>query len=524
IDERGLQGRVARYYPESHQLFVNLTYSAVVRMTVQLCQEFEAVPDPARVAKAAAEIAEWAITRKVARALVFTLGKREAGWAGEDTARAQSPESLSIVADDHLLLLPAARGRLANALGVAVPSAGENAVSPQAAAAQRAAGELADAQQAVRRALATPTVNAAPFLRRLSELEARRRNMPAALDWAEHAVAADPQDARSYAHLAGLLQQSGDLDRAEATARQGMSLNTLNPVYFLRLLSNIFSKRRDFVQALSFAEQAVAAEPTNMMSHLHIANLQLQTGDLDAAERASRKALELSPTSPTDSARFLILLSRVAQARNDLAGAIALAEQAVVADPQDASNHGRHAELLMYAGELDHAEASARRALTISPETPAPYLRLLGIIERQRKRLPEAINLMQQAIAANPLDASTHKELSVSLLLAKNLDGAEREAREALALAPTYASHFLRLLSTIAQHRQEMASALDLAQQSVAADPNDSSSHFHFATLLMLAGDLDRAEREIEAAIQTGPANRAAFLKRASEIKARQLN
>jgi len=117
IEERGLKGRAAKFYPSSHQLFVNLQYPAVQAIAAQLEAEFEAALNPERMRLMAKTVAGWAITRRVARALVYSLAKKAAGWPAEDVRRAQSPETFSLVADDWSSMIEPARLRMQEDLG-----------------------------------------------------------------------------------------------------------------------------------------------------------------------------------------------------------------------------------------------------------------------------------------------------------------------------------------------------------------------------------------------------------------------
>jgi hypothetical protein len=117
IEERGLKGRAAKYYPTSHQLFVNLKYAAVTLAAEHLEREFIAAIDPERMRAVAQNIAGWIVTRKIARSLAHSLAKKAAGWPVDDIARAQSPESFSLVADDWLMVIDSARARMEGDLG-----------------------------------------------------------------------------------------------------------------------------------------------------------------------------------------------------------------------------------------------------------------------------------------------------------------------------------------------------------------------------------------------------------------------
>lgn len=123
LEERGLQGRAARFYPQSHQLFVNLNYASIAAMTEQLVAEFAHHGQVELVFETAQNLAQRMVIRRIARALIFSLTKKAEGWTGQQVQSAQSPESLSLVADDWAVFLEPARDAMAEALALADPSA-----------------------------------------------------------------------------------------------------------------------------------------------------------------------------------------------------------------------------------------------------------------------------------------------------------------------------------------------------------------------------------------------------------------
>lgn len=115
IEEKGLKGKAARFYPG--QLFVNMRYPAVDEMRRQLELEYAAAPDPESMRRMALELAERTIIIRVGRAVIYALAKQlNREWTTEDMARAQSPESLSLAADDFVDALQNARRRMGQAL------------------------------------------------------------------------------------------------------------------------------------------------------------------------------------------------------------------------------------------------------------------------------------------------------------------------------------------------------------------------------------------------------------------------
>ncbi|MCR0985126.1 ATP-binding protein [Roseomonas populi] len=102
IADRNLTYRAARYYPESHQLYINMAYPSVQRQVEMLVQAAPSSTPPELVKAEAVAAAEQDLLLRVGRALVFGLGKRDAasGWNEVDKRAATSSETLTIAAED----------------------------------------------------------------------------------------------------------------------------------------------------------------------------------------------------------------------------------------------------------------------------------------------------------------------------------------------------------------------------------------------------------------------------------------
>lgn len=119
IEEKGIKGKAARFYADPGQLYVNMRYSAVEEMKELLELEYVDSPDPELLRKMALELSERSIMTRTGRAVVYALAKKlNREWSTEDMAMAQSPESLSLAADDFVDGLQNARRRLGKALRV----------------------------------------------------------------------------------------------------------------------------------------------------------------------------------------------------------------------------------------------------------------------------------------------------------------------------------------------------------------------------------------------------------------------
>ena len=119
-DEKGIKGKAARYYKETGELFVNMTYPAVSEMTELLEHEYAATADIENMRKLARVLAEQTIVVRVGRAVIFAIAKKlNQEWTLDDMDRAQSPESLSLAADDFSDSLQNCRRTMGKALRTA---------------------------------------------------------------------------------------------------------------------------------------------------------------------------------------------------------------------------------------------------------------------------------------------------------------------------------------------------------------------------------------------------------------------
>jgi hypothetical protein len=115
IRARGMEGKAARFYAETHQLFVNTAYPAFTQFAALLERVHAAHDDQEQVRRAALMTTERILTRQICRKLVFALGKR-GEWHHWEVDQACSMYSLTLAADDSGACLPEARAAMTEAL------------------------------------------------------------------------------------------------------------------------------------------------------------------------------------------------------------------------------------------------------------------------------------------------------------------------------------------------------------------------------------------------------------------------
>lgn len=101
IADRNLTYRAARFYPETHQVYVNLCYPSVKRMADALAAAAPARIPVAQAQSVALAVAEHILVLRLGQALVYGLSKRDAekGWSPPEKLQATSSEMLTLIAD-----------------------------------------------------------------------------------------------------------------------------------------------------------------------------------------------------------------------------------------------------------------------------------------------------------------------------------------------------------------------------------------------------------------------------------------
>ena len=101
VKDKGLEGRGARYYPDSRQLFVNGLYPAAERHADEILGELTGETDSEHLRALSLQAARRTLAFRVGKATCYAIAKRlRRDWDEEALTRATSPEALSLAADD----------------------------------------------------------------------------------------------------------------------------------------------------------------------------------------------------------------------------------------------------------------------------------------------------------------------------------------------------------------------------------------------------------------------------------------
>ncbi|MGK7870411.1 tetratricopeptide repeat protein [Falsiroseomonas sp. E2-1-a20] len=519
IIDKGLGGRAARYYREARQIFVNARYVAFARMSTQLQEEFAPFAERAQVERLAKQTAEWAIVQRLTRTLVHSLAKGKAGWGPDEVRGVQSPETLSLVVDDIDPLLGPARRRMGSLLGLETETEGGGSAYWVDPMAQRAAGELADAEAHLQRAMAANLPRLGPYYRQIGAIMMRQRNYAAARAWLEKGLAVDSQDPWCRYEYAGLLLAENDLDGAARAADEAMACASDNPAPFLRRRAEVEIRRGNLQAAEALLNVAAETDPLSPWAHYDLAALHIQQNNPDKAAAAVDTAMA---RSPVPSGALLRRRAEVDRRQGNVAAARSRLHQALALDPSDPWSRLDLANIHSAEGKHQAALEQIDQALEAAPSSPHHFYRLRSDIELQRGNRVAAMAAARRAIEADPGDAWCQYQVSNVLLAAGDLDGADQAAQEAIRLARVPSVHFYRRRAEIEARRRNYTAGLEILKQALAIDPKDPWVLLELSSQRMAVGDLVGAEEAVATALAGPLINPVHFLRRRSEIAFRR--
>ena len=148
------------------------------------------------------------------------------------------------------------------------------------------------------------------------------------------------------------------------------------------------------------------------------------------------------------------------------------------------------------------ALAAYERAAELKADDPA-LLRRMGVAHTRLRDLATAIDLLRRSLALRE-DARVRVELGFALMQQGDLDGAEREYRQAVALNPHDAGGYANL-AIVQLRRENVAAAIESVRHSLEIDPGLADGYFLLARAFGSLGQRDSAEAAVRRGLEFDP-------------------
>jgi len=357
------------------------------------------------------------------------------------------------------------------------------------------AGELDDALAAyLRAAEKDPT---SPYLqRKVGALSWRRGELDRAQEYAERALALDPDDVTGRVFLGQIYRLRKETDRAEATltdeAGQPLSREAALLLYGMYVDGN----RLD--AALGVAQWMISEDPENLRAYFALSRAYEELGRPEEAVRSLRDALEQAPGSLS----VYAALARLYRERGDRDAEIAVYREMLVEYPHHQGTLAALADALIATSRSDEARQALQDLVEHHPDDARSVIRL-ALLEFDAGEYESAAARFETALAENPEDHELAYFLGVLRQRTGDVDG----ALAAFERIPEHHGRYADARSQIAalfERQGDYPRALEQARIALRAAPSDALE-LYVARLLAKTGDFDGAVAMLESRLAENP-------------------
>jgi tetratricopeptide (TPR) repeat protein len=249
-------------------------------------------------------------------------------------------------------------------------------------------------------------------------------------------------------------------------------------------------------QALTNIQKAVGLAPKSSEPHRVYGFLLACSEEPRRAEKEYQEAIKLDP----DNARAHFDLGMYYGSADKKA--LPELRQAATLDPTNAYYRYWIGQFLESEGNVDDAFREYKKAETVDPQYPEPYISRAGIFA-EKKQYNEAVHEAQQAVAVNPNHMPSHLALANVLLLKGDFEPALDVLQEAARAIPDDSNAYFRMINLLVE-RGNATRAISVAREAMARDPKFAVIfRYQLADILEKSGDYAGAHEEYQRLVET---------------------
>ncbi|MGQ9837221.1 MAG: tetratricopeptide repeat protein [Cyanobacteriota bacterium] len=266
-------------------------------------------------------------------------------------------------------------------------------------------------------------------------------------------------------HLLGILYyQTGRLEEALAAISEAIRLKPGQAAFHSNLGAVLQALGR-LEEAITHYTQAVALQPDHLQALFNLGFCHFQLGQYEQAEPYYRQVLASHP----EDAQVLTDLAQIYRARGWLSTAIGYLEQALQIE-FTAERARCLAELYQDSEQFESAIALYQQLLSQDPQQATLY-NLLGLALAQQGNWEKAITAFRQALSLEPSLAEAHLNLGTALLEQEKTREAIEAYQAALALQPDYPRAYFNLATAFGKLKDHER-ALDYYHVAIGLQPS----------------------------------------------------
>lgn len=294
------------------------------------------------------------------------------------------------------------------------------------------------------------------------------------------ALALDEGLAEAWVGLGRLYADQGDLERAVEALEWATVLDgeLAEPHY---LLGNIRLRQQRLDAAILLYERAMVLDPHYLQAYFNLGGLHARQTDYGPAVDVLRRGLQVMPQE----VELMFQLARVYFAQAQYAEALAQLADVVAVQPGRAEAHELIAQIHLAREDISAAQRALRVGLQ-ADSTSAVLQARLGILLLQADAVDEAVDLLQQALSADPDRDEIYYSLGQALLRR----GEQARGRKLL--------EYFRALQ--GEHQK----LLDY-KMAVVLNPNDADAYYNLGAVYARIGRYQAASQAYQAALIIAP-------------------
>jgi tetratricopeptide (TPR) repeat protein len=244
---------------------------------------------------------------------------------------------------------------------------------------------------------------------------------------------------------------------------------------------------RQYEIALKAARRWLALDSGNVEARKVVTALALKVGDMDEVIAQ----LDHIITTSTDRQEGFHLATVILAQHTDKKAALRAMEKLAARFPNSVDAQLAVCRIAILAEDLNRAQTAVDRALQMQPGDPQALVLKAQILIRQDKK-PQALKVLEEAVARQPQSADLHLAYGRMLLDAGNLKGAREQFRLVVKLTPgnTDAIYSLALLEL---ETGQLDSAERHLKQLLNAEDKRQSVYYYLGYAAQEKGDNDAA-------------------------------
>ncbi|MCH8889641.1 MAG: tetratricopeptide repeat protein [Myxococcales bacterium] len=239
--------------------------------------------------------------------------------------------------------------------------------------------------------------------------------------------------------------------------------------------------------SVSLFEHTLAAIPKNPKIRYNLANEYRARGDMDAAIRNYRIALE----TDSESVNTRINLGNALQSKGELDAAVDVYQSALDREPRNANAHNSMGTVLRAKGDVDTAILRYRYAIALDPDFYLAHYNLANALQ-SKGELDQAVVHYLEALEENVRDPKIFNNLGNAFWSLDRNEDAETAYRVAIAVDPGYYRAHNNLGALLAS-QEKFDQAIAHYRLAIAASPDYASAHNNLGDALRAQGKLDEA-------------------------------